>query len=584
MSLVVIPNQPISFTLTDTTSCGCPVYPHRIPISQTDTTQFQVKIDSCDYEETLVDGGLFSDVADSAFWTINNGIANFNPLGANLVSLYQDNPLDTVLSMSQTSVFTVNEFYKITLKATYANTNFSNTTGELLISGIGSNIPFVLENTYPTGLNPAYTDIEIFGFATQTSLEISSNDGSIGDGFVISEVVVKRVSLNYEVGICEDDNTIIDTTDLGTEITPTALSGDNFVLNGNYLTFTINWAEYGLNEGCYKICVFDPCISNGGHNGLINPEFEYEGFGWSLSDQLSDGFQTYFEPNLLHLSQGTLNGYEVVTSVVTLLPNVDYTVTYTISDANNYGGLSILLTPNALIFNPTAGTYSFNYNVDEYSSISFSFGFLGTPSSDPYVEFTGINVELVDPNDAVADYYSNLFYLGSNVGCTLQLNACNDSDSFGFKFQGFSPGLRLNAALKNTTYKIQRNTAITSFGRFHNYYYNREKFLTLAIDYQPDYVLDFLSLLLGFDHFYINGVEYVVAEEEEFTVNYNEEVDNYGSVSLLVRLKEDYIVNKKVIPEGVGCNETEDCECVVDLGTGFDCVVDPLTGEVLIDL
>ena len=71
----------------------------------------------------------------------------------------------------------------------------------------------------------------------------------------------------------------------------------------------------------------------------------------------------------------------------------------------------------------------------------------------------------------------------------------------------------------------------------------------MAIDLQPEYIHDFLSLAIGFDNFYINGDAYFV-EDSEYNITYPDVYDNVGAVRLVVSEKVQNVKN-------VFCSDTE---------------------------
>jgi hypothetical protein len=71
----------------------------------------------------------------------------------------------------------------------------------------------------------------------------------------------------------------------------------------------------------------------------------------------------------------------------------------------------------------------------------------------------------------------------------------------------------------------------------------------LCIDLQPEYVHDFLRLLLGFDNVYINLEPYFV-EDDEYSVEYDDSQDNLGKVKIAVSKTTQNIKN-------INCSDTE---------------------------
>lgn len=140
---------------------------------------------------------------------------------------------------------------------------------------------------------------------------------------------------------------------------------------------------------------------------------------------------------------------------------------------------------------------------------------------------------------------SNMFSIGDYADkCTILINACNNNDSLGFIFtdSGFSPRIRLEAKLRQSSYTNEKTVYETALGETQVYNFKRKKFKTLAIDLQPEYVHDFLSTLSGYDNLYLSNIAYYV-EDSEYNVVYSSSSDNFGTVNITVGLKTQNVKN-----------------------------------------
>lgn len=156
-------------------------------------------------------------------------------------------------------------------------------------------------------------------------------------------------------------------------------------------------------------------------------------------------------------------------------------------------------------------------------------------------------------------FISNKFKVADYTGaCTLLINACNNSDAMGFVFEdsGFSPRIRVNAKLRQSKYETDVLRYTNSAGTKKNYNYSSRKQKNLAIELQPEYVHDFLRLLLGFDNVFIDNVAYVV-DDDEYNVLYVPELDTYGSVSILVSQQTQNVKNTLCSDTQINCNLAE---------------------------
>lgn len=151
---------------------------------------------------------------------------------------------------------------------------------------------------------------------------------------------------------------------------------------------------------------------------------------------------------------------------------------------------------------------------------------------------------------------SNMFKVGDYASqCTLLINACNNNDSFGFVFtdSGFSPRIRVEAIIKTAQYLNDKNIFENSIGTKGASYFKRRKTKILAIDLQPEYVHDFLSLLQGFDNVYISNVAYFI-EDDEYTISYNNTLNNFGSVTMQISEKTQNVKNILCTDNVNSCN------------------------------
>jgi hypothetical protein len=80
-------------------------------------------------------------------------------------------------------------------------------------------------------------------------------------------------------------------------------------------------------------------------------------------------------------------------------------------------------------------------------------------------------------------------------------------------------------------------------------YAESTKVKTLRIEQQPEYVFDFLNILLLFDNFYVNGVLYFPNEPSTFSPQWND-ANELGSVEI-------DLIKKNGILRKTQCVETD---------------------------
>jgi hypothetical protein len=359
----------------------------------------------------------------------------------------------------------------------------------------------------------------------------------------ISTVSSFDILTNFIVGIYSGSNTYI--TQFSYVSNP-----EYFTFSKNSVTINIDWSEFILEYGCYYLCIADPCINTGGQNyppTITNGTFTGNANGWTYGSKWS------YSANSI---SGTVTGglskksdYELYqTNVFNSYTNkycISFDCTAGSGTVKVYFGETLVATEII-----TSG------NTYEVCGIPYGNGNLMFVVSDG--TFTLDNVESIDiePSGYTCNMTSNMFKLDdySNT-CTLLVNACNNEDGLGFVFDGsgFSPRLRLNAKLKEPKYPNERLSYTDSKGKKQVYWFNGRKQKSFCTDLEPEYVLNYLWTLFGYDNVYINNELYTV-DDDEFVPTYS--FDNVGSVRFLVSKKTQSVVNKN-------CSDTEN-NCIIN--------------------
>jgi len=517
-----IDNQPVVFNVVED-DCLCDTLRATQLVSQGDITQFQIGLEPCGLAQDLISNGSFeSGLTD---WVVGDGWASVDN-----EACHSGNAPG---SISQ-SILTTNKYYQVVFTVVEASglaafVSIGNSSFSIIDIGTGT---FVFSGF-------AFTSDLSFFASGQTEL-------------CIDNVSVFEIDLHYIFGVCNKDGLILSKFNLLDSLTPGSGSNLPFINDAKFnltdgkLTVFVDWTDLGISNGCRNIFILDPCINQNGQNGVFNGDFSIDD-GWQAADVAGGAF-------IISGSKGTYAGTGAASeSTFTndetqVLSGLQYRVTYTISNIANTD-ISIVLGTNSGTVRNSNGTF-----IDVITSNGSDFKIFADSTAAGTVQIDDILMELVNDSDIVKDDISNDFELGV-FDCTLLINGCNDTDQFGFEFDqsNFSPTVRLYAKKVRSQYEADRSTERNSFARFTNVFYQRTKTSQLIIDTQPEYIHDFLSLLLGFDHFYIDGVEYFVPEDEEYVVNYDGEQDTRGSVQFAVTIKEDLVRNVKCEAEGAGC-------------------------------
>jgi hypothetical protein len=94
-------------------------------------------------------------------------------------------------------------------------------------------------------------------------------------------------------------------------------------VNGDYFTYTLNFEELGITEGCYILCVYEPT----GDDLVLNGNFTSDLSEWSVVDGIALTIDSYTNPTTAEADDG---------EVVLLVSGGTPTYTYSI-DGITYG-------------------------------------------------------------------------------------------------------------------------------------------------------------------------------------------------------------------------------------------------------
>lgn len=525
------PNQPVIFSESvDLCSTDTDYYVQIV--DRTDKTQFQIGLTICNGQSQLLPDPNFYDPPQYTLgdnWSIANNV------------------------LCKTSGNTITGFstiYQLDSAGGYYQTT-------VIVDSIGNGSTFnvYFGSTFVGSINS--TGVHVFyGFPTggTGAQPLIINASNATDTICISSLTVFQILTNYGVTININDvkYTIFPTDDV-----------NYFTFAEDTLTVTIDWNEYApAGSSCAVICVLDPCYNTNGQNYpplINNSQFTGGASYWTLGSSWTYGGNAV---------TGVHSGVVVNDTISQDNVFVNYTSTYSVTvyvtastgSIKIYFGTALVDTLNGV------GTFIVTGTPTDNLSISIE-AFTGTTTVDR------IRATTILLTDYVCDYTSNQFRIDDySCACpeTLLINACNDENGMGFVFDGsgFSPRLRLQGKLKHSKYGSDRIQEEDSNGTVRPIYYRRRKSKTLVADLLPEYIHDFLSTLSGYDRFYINGVEYVV-DDDEYNVSYDDSQDNVGSVSLVVSEKTQLIRN-------VNCNAIENSCALPQLGDNCEASIPDL--------
>lgn len=500
-----IENQPVFFGTAD--ECATDEIPVQL-VDNSDVTQVQFSLDRCLWSEQLMTDQNFD--STSTFVTNDNWSIVSNLLCATG---------NTATGTSSALQLTVGNYYQINI------TVDSLSVGGSIQVSLGSEIIGYITST---------GEHTFYGFPVSFlgNTGIILNQAVDGTSICISEITVYEVETNLILAVLNSAGAY--QTEISYENDP-----DYFVFSKNTVTVSVNWAEIGISNGCYYLCMLDPCENTNGQNyppQITNCTFTGSATGWSLLGTAAyssnavvfDGvsFGIAFQDNVFH-NVGT-----------------EYCVTIIVSAIS--GTLSVTFGDNVVGTITTIGTHTITGIAETSLSISVTALVGNTATVDSVCACP------ILPANYSCNATSNTFQLGDYTdSCTLIINACNNEDGLGFVFDGsgFSPRVRLEAKLRQAKYSNERTVYETSVGKKKNVYFSGRKSKNLCIDLQPEYIHDFLRLLLGFDNVFIDRELYSV-DDDEYTVEYPEENDSTGKVRLLVSKQTQNVKN-------INCSDDE---------------------------
>lgn len=511
-----IPNQPVYFG-ADNLCSDDEVVINQI-VDNTDTTQFQFEIDKCISASDIMPDGQFADPLNYVLpenWSIADGVLCLTGSSAIGSTVTTGTSGTTILSL-----FTSGDYYKVSI------TVDSISAGGSVEVWIGADV---------IGTISASGTYDFYGFATNQfaiyGYPLVLVNKVLGTNICISNITAFNILTHFKFAIYTSADVYV--TEIGY---PTDATYFTFV--DNTLTVTIDWAELGLSNNCYYICLLDPCENTNGQNdpaSILNTTMTMVGNTtppWNLNPLVWSSFATYVSGTYSGAS-GSLTQTDVFNS---------YTNVYTIEIDVTAGtgiNLEVYFGTNLVGTITSIGLHSFS----GIATGNFTLTILLTAG-------TGVRIDTVNHVDVSSANYtcnqqSNNFSLGSYLSnCTNLINACNNENGLGFNFNGsgFTPRIRLESKLKQSTYSAERTIFEDSSGQKRNIYFSGRKIKSLAIDLQPEYVHDFLRLLMGFDNFYIDGDLYAV-EDDEYTVEYSNFSDDLGKVRIAVSKRTQNVKN-----------------------------------------
>lgn len=505
-----IPNQPVFFGSTE--SCNSDETYIAQLVDNTDDVQFQFNISACDDAPELLADTNFNNPAD--YILPANWVIAYNQLCLSGSSAVGSTVTTATGGTTPLSIFTYGHYYVITIVVDSISIGG---VINVLMGGdaIGTITSAGTYTFYYTANDPYFSYDYPLSFINQTA----------GTNICMSSVSAKEVMTNFIIGVYASDGTYL--TSFNYTDQPSYF---NFV--DDTVTITIKWSEIGIQNGCYYLCVLDPCINTKGQNYppvIGNCDFTHDG-SWIIRGNAAYGTDSMvFSPGGAFISQNDvfhdlINSYCIVVTVSSFIS----------------GSMDVYFGSTFVGTITSAGTHVFTGTPTVSTSLT-----IGSLSSFSATITSACPCD-VDPADYICNFISNNFSLGDyiNNGCTHLINACNNENGLGFNFNnsGFSPRIRLESKLKNAKYPSERLVEMDSAGDKNVYFFTGRKAKYFCVDLQEEYVHDFLQLLRGFDNWFIDGTKYFV-EDDEYTIEYSADSDDIGKSKFLVSTRIQNVKN-----------------------------------------
>lgn len=544
MPIETIQRQPVIFNeIIDSCNLGTRDLPNLV--DSVDLTYFQFKITPCDSAPQLLANPTFSTVSDwiptgVPGWAIGLGdnavyINDGSSQGSYGYGLYQDNVLER------------GKLYEIVVDIEYIEANDGlgvlfyspettygfpisfgtvNTPGKHKLYAISQGTSF-----YIAPLNTTSTlrinQIEVREVDMRLKMLVQDCDGNNLYQWRLSDYLVE-VNLNFVFGI---------------QIPIIKIDSDVFELKENYVVGAVSWL--GEADGCYRICLADPCINTNSQLYIYNGEFNDNSpatQGWILENFGGDSWE--INNNVLRFFLNLQDGISFGTARQEGVLGIGVTYNYEINISSiGFAAVTITYGTQSVIYS-TTGTHSGTITSDGVDfEIKVKSKGQGPGTSSAVIDYIRHEAIL---EDIEPELCSNKFEKCEKHDCTKLLHLCNQEDSFGFKFGGsFIPSVRVPARLVNPYYEY--NDILkedSSLGRRSVIYGENRVGRILKIGAVPSRIHDFLSLSLISDDFFINNKEYSV-DEEEYEVIYSDRREDIGYIHLQVSEKTQNYRNVK---------------------------------------
>jgi hypothetical protein len=492
MSYNSIPNQPIVFKPSAelSTDCGCGGDGFKQLVDFDDEIFFQIESTPCNESGTF--GGAIT-------------VQAWEQSGSTIIST----------APSPTGFFSQPFYPQDMYGVIRVVVEVSDIIGSLIVGVNGASTQTITA----AGTHTLYFDTIHLLTNSSITLTISGNT-FVGSFVFISLVGIPNGGLFLGVVDADDVNTVV------ARIDPTITTIDQ------YLTAGFSMVDVALSAGCYRLAIAEYCTNLCGQYFIANPYFNATGSGVpSWSSVLGTGTTNWvIDPRLASIELGS-GETAYLESVTEVCEGVEYSLEITVDAISN---ARLRLSVDGTIYGSpitTAGVTTIVFTPTSSGNVSlFGSQITGTPS---LIEVSKVTLRAIYTS-VNYDRYSDVIAVGEYSGCDyFKLEGCNGENQFGFAFYGssFLPSIRLEGRRYQPQYDTDADLFRYASGRWHASYVDRRKRHTYFFGRLPEYVLDFLSILVYFDNLYVNGETHFPAEADFPEIEYND-ADDLGTLSI----------------------------------------------------
>lgn len=563
----VIPNQSTEFT-GNSVDCASNELTYKNIVNADDITQIQFEINPSDLAVDLFRNGDFT--TGSSGWTLVNMIHS-SLLGA-IGSTSNSACSASITPNSLQMPFGENAFMKVDVFLIANTAGCDITVGTRLYS-------------LQAGQIGLFTFYGILGDNTATNklIKIESYGGT-DHSFICSYVHATPIDYNYVFLVRNTTTNVVEVAYEFWQYFSFVYYGGTSIFRvvDNIITWSLDWSDLGLTNGCYQLEVCDPNLNVNLQCGFPNQDFNYleENVVSYDGGNILATFNGDSKISLLHFA-GVAGTFQILTDV-SPVTGITYNYTAVFTDVDLSGGgitMTIGFTgDNDSVPITTAGTYSGSFTSDGGACF-----FNIIMSSNASCKVGLARLYLADDQDFAGDYISNGFKLTDGECNTVVLHGCSDTDyAFGFNFGTSDYKLRgrLEGKWSVPQYKFDRSTfEFDENANVRTAYFKRAKTRVLKLNIVPEYMMDFLTALVGMDHIYVDNVEYNTAGDEFITIQDSGELNNFGYITLYLNERNTTIEKVATVEVGIGCSDT--INCILD-PEDDTCLIDPETGDELI--